>query len=186
MSQSDEIGISREALANALKTFELSMDSNQRSYAWERENARELFQDLQKAIDDDESEYFLGSIVVTRSDGHVVDGQQRLATTSILLAAMRDYCLENNDPARADEIERTYLFSRSFRTQEIAPRLSLGKRDHDFYTKRVLSRPGDPERNTEPDKTEIPIGAFWKLLKRRAREWSRLRLLSVQSKGPAS
>ena len=94
LSESNEIGICREALANALKTYSLSMDSNQRSYAWEKENARELFQDLQKAIDDNEPEYFLGSIVVTRSDGHVVDGQQRLATTSILLAATRDYCLK--------------------------------------------------------------------------------------------
>lgn len=147
-----EIGITREALANALKTFQLSMDSNQRSYAWDVQNVRELFQDLQKAISDNEAEYFLGTIVVTRSDGHVVDGQQRLATTSILLAAMRDYCLENNEPGRAQDIENTYLFSRSFRTQEIVPRLSLGKRDHDFYSKRILSRPGDPQRNTEPDK----------------------------------
>jgi hypothetical protein len=152
LTQSNEIGISREALANALKTFELSMDSNQRSYAWDKQNVVELFQDLQKAIVDNEPEYFLGSIVVTRSDGHVVDGQQRLATTSILLAAMRDYCLENGEEGRASDIEGKYLFSRSFRTQEIMPRLSLSKRDHDFYTKRILSRPNDPARNTEPDK----------------------------------
>jgi len=152
LSESNEIGISREALANALKTYELSMDSNQRSYAWEKENVTELFQDLQNAIDKNEPEYFLGSVVVTRSEGHVVDGQQRLATTAILLAAMRDYCLENNETTRAEDIERTYLFSRKFRTQEIVPRLSLSKRDQDFFRKRVLSRPGTPERDTEPDK----------------------------------
>jgi hypothetical protein len=151
---SSEIGISREALANALKTYELSMDSNQRSYAWEKENVLELFQDLHNAIDDSDPEYFLGSIVVTRSEGHVVDGQQRLATTMILLAAMRDYFVEVGDAGRAGDIETKFLFSKNFRTQEPIPRLTLNKRDHDFFKKRVLAKPGMPERNTEPDKNK--------------------------------
>ena len=40
------------------------------------------------------SEHFLGSIIVTKDAGgrpKVVDGQQRLATTLMLIAAMRDY-----------------------------------------------------------------------------------------------
>ena len=78
VSVSSEIGISHEALANILKTQELSMDSNQRSYAWEKENVQELFQDIQNAIAKGDPEYFLGSVVVTRSERHVVDGQQRL------------------------------------------------------------------------------------------------------------
>jgi hypothetical protein len=151
VSISSEIGIGHEALANILKTQELSMDSNQRSYAWEKENVKELFQDLQKAISEKEPEYFLGSIVVTRSEGHVVDGQQRLATTVILLAAMRDFLLENRDEARAVSIERDFLFRADFRTQEIIPRLKLNGRDNDFFKKRILSRPGLPERLTQPD-----------------------------------
>jgi hypothetical protein len=152
LSESNEIGISREALANALKTYTLSMDSNQRSYAWDRENVTELFQDLQAAIDDKEPEYFLGSIVVTRTAGHVVDGQQRLATTTILIAAMRDYCIENSEASRAEDLERDYLFSREFRSQQIIPHLSLSRRDHDFFMKRILSRPGEPARSVQPDK----------------------------------
>jgi hypothetical protein len=151
LEDSNEIGISREALANALKTNQLSMDNNQRSYAWGKENIIELFQDLQNAIDSNEPEYFLGSIVVTRRERYVVDGQQRLATTAIFLAAMRDYFLETDDVQRADSIERTYLLDRDFRSQEMVPRLSLSKRDHDFFRRRILSRPGSPERNTKPD-----------------------------------
>jgi hypothetical protein len=150
--ESNEIGISRESLANALKTYQLSMDSNQRSYAWEKENVTELFQDLQAAIDGDEPEYFLGSIVVTRAAGHVVDGQQRLATTAILIAAMRDYCVENGETNRAEDLEKGFLFHRDFRTQQVVPHLSLGKRDHDFFVKRILTRPTDPGRLVQPDK----------------------------------
>lgn len=148
---SSEIGIGHEALANILKTQELSMDSNQRSYAWEKENVKELFQDLQEAIAKNEPEYFLGSIVVTRSEGHVVDGQQRLATTAILLAAMRDFLLESKDESRASDIERDYLFRRDFKTQEVITRLTLNGRDNDFFKKRILSRPGTPERQVQPD-----------------------------------
>jgi hypothetical protein len=46
MTISSEIGLTREALAHALETFTLSMDSNQRSYAWEKDNVTELFQDI--------------------------------------------------------------------------------------------------------------------------------------------
>ena len=151
VSVSSEIGISHEALANILKTQELSMDSNQRSYAWEKENVQELFQDIQNAIAKGDPEYFLGSVVVTRSERHVVDGQQRLATTVILLAAMRDFLLENQDSNRAEDLERTYLFHRDFRTQEVISRLTLNRRDNDFFKKRVLGRPGTTERKTAPD-----------------------------------
>jgi hypothetical protein len=50
-----------------------------------------------------EGEYFLGSIVVTTRGAlpEVVDGQQRLATTTmtttILLAAIRDYLVKTKD-----------------------------------------------------------------------------------------
>jgi hypothetical protein len=152
MSITSKIGIGHEALANILKTRELSMDSNQRSYAWEPEHVLELFQDLQTAIDDKEPEYFLGSIVITTSEGHVVDGQQRLATTVILLASMRDYLLETGDEDRAIDIERDFLFHRDFRSQENVSRLTLNKKDHDFFQKRILSRPDEGGRSTPPAK----------------------------------
>lgn len=150
MTVSSQIDISHNALANILSTRELSMDINQRSYAWEKENVKELFQDLQEAIAGNEPEYFLGSIVLTRSEGHVVDGQQRLATTAILLAAMRDFLLENSDTERAGVIEHEYLFRRDFRTQEIVSRLTLNRRDNDFFKKYILSRRGAPDRSVKP------------------------------------
>lgn len=151
MTVSSKIGIGHEALANILKTQELSMDSNQRSYAWEKGNVEELFQDIQEAIANNEPEYFLGSIVVTSSEKHVVDGQQRLATTAIFIAAIRDYLLENSDEERAKDLERDYLFRRDFRTQEIISRLTLNGRDNDFFKKRILSRPDSPERRASPE-----------------------------------
>lgn len=71
----------------------------QRPYAWQVEQAETLLDDLLSAIGnlddntDDLESYFLGSIVVVKEEGNpdaeVVDGQQRLTTLTILLAAIR-------------------------------------------------------------------------------------------------
>lgn len=70
----------------------------QRAYAWTTEESEELFQDLIRAMDgyeesiDDAPPYFLGSIVIIKGDdpdAQVVDGQQRLTTLTMLLAALR-------------------------------------------------------------------------------------------------
>ena len=60
---------------------------NQRSYAWEAPHVQTLLEDLSGTISADGAPYFLGTVVLTQgADGRleVADGQQRLATTSIL------------------------------------------------------------------------------------------------------
>jgi uncharacterized protein with ParB-like and HNH nuclease domain len=66
----------------------LRVPENQRSYAWKKDHVTQLFQDFAPLP----KEYFLGSIVVVgNSSGiEVHDGQQRLATAMILVAAIRD------------------------------------------------------------------------------------------------
>ena len=70
----------------------------QRMYAWTTEHAGELLEDLLGYLgnsDDQMDElnpYFLGSIVLikgSRPEAQIVDGQQRLITLTILLAALR-------------------------------------------------------------------------------------------------
>ena len=70
----------------------------QRPYSWTTEQSEELFQDLIRAMDtfketDDElPPYFLGSILLSKGDepqAEIIDGQQRLTTLTMLLAAIR-------------------------------------------------------------------------------------------------
>ena len=73
--------------------FDYSIPSYQRPYAWTEVQAGELFSDLYDFFmkEKDES-YFLGSIVLIKEEGRpnseVIDGQQRLTTLTILLAAI--------------------------------------------------------------------------------------------------
>ncbi|MCU1340696.1 MAG: hypothetical protein JWN92_119 [Candidatus Acidoferrum typicum] len=90
----EQIAIDRETIGHALRDRALYVPIHQRSYAWEREHVTDLYQDFSKAIDDGGGEYFLGAIVVVKGAMdklEVNDGQQRLATSTILVAAIRDY-----------------------------------------------------------------------------------------------
>jgi len=62
----------------------------QRPYSWDRENIFEFWND---AIADSDGDYFIGSMVVFKSNGDfygVVDGQQRLTTIMMILCTLRN------------------------------------------------------------------------------------------------
>jgi uncharacterized protein with ParB-like and HNH nuclease domain len=148
----ERLEIGRQGIAKLIKDGSLSVPPNQREYAWKDEHVTDLYQDIAKAIGDDEPDYFLGSVVVAKNDGtlQVFDGQQRLATTVILIAAIRDYYLDRNDQQRASIIETDYLMSRNLSTLEPEPKLILSKTDHDFYLKRVLDQDSAVRNATRP------------------------------------
>lgn len=131
-----------EGLGNILKSKNLHVPQFQRSFSWEPSNVRALYEDIQSAIISKEQEYFLGSIVVSISSSNkyeLIDGQQRLATISILLSAMRNFLLKNNDEPRAKLIEQEYLFKKDFSTLGILPRLHLNEEDHNFFELYILN-----------------------------------------------
>src|ERR1700676_2630475 len=151
----DDINIRLDGLGHLIADKAISVPTYQRAYAWEEKHVRSLFQDIGAAIRTSQKEYFLGSIVAAPSaDGtEVVDGQQRLATAAILLAAIRDYFTSKGDIDRAKQIETTYLITKDFRTQEPLPRLKLNSLDRDFFVRTVLlhpkeRKPSEPERNS--------------------------------------
>lgn len=135
----------------------LRVPINQRSYAWKRAHVEDLFTDLNGAITKGSSEYFLGSIIVVNPPDQSVlielyDGQQRLATTMILIAAIRDFfAVSLKDPKVADIITGESLLSVSRRGIE-TPHFSLSAADNSFFVARVLREPNHPDRKAvKPD-----------------------------------
>jgi hypothetical protein len=153
MTTLQQIHIDLEGIAHVLADNRLRVPAFQRSYAWEEAHVTDLLQDLSTAIKDSGQEYFLGSIVVsTEHSGtlEVIDGQQRLATVTIILSRIRDYFIAQSEQSRADTLESEYLLKRDLRTQEAVPQLTLNETDNDFFQKAVLSRPGSPDRGIKP------------------------------------
>jgi hypothetical protein len=86
----------------------------------------------------------LGTIVLTRDSNRqweVADGQQRLATTAILIAAIRDYLIELGDTNGAKKYETDYLIEYDPRTKEHHPKLELNSEDNQFFAQTILKRP---------------------------------------------
>lgn len=142
-----------DGIGHLLKDRLFRVPPHQRSYKWDaEEHVRQLFRDVQDAMNGSES-YFLGMIVLksgaTKRDRvEIIDGQQRLATVSIFLAAVRDHFLtektaEGND--RAQEIQRIYLADRDLRTLESDPRLYLNTEDKDFFSDHIIKGVQIPE-----------------------------------------
>jgi hypothetical protein len=154
----ERINIELLGIGQAIYNKMLAVPFYQRSYAWEDKHILDLFSDTTNAIDTGESEYFLGTIVTTKNDTtrpEVSDGQQRLATVTILLSAIRDYFFNSptkENRTRAQNITYKYLYYQELRTLDTTPKLKLNDADNEFFSKRVLSNPDSSDRAITPAK----------------------------------
>ena len=148
MASTTQLDIKLSGLGQVIASGRHSVPIYQRSYAWKESHVEELLDDIAAAIHSEDDEYFLGSIVLTNSESDqpdVVDGQQRLATTVILLATIRNYLIANEQELKANEITRMYLSSRDLRTDELEPRLKLNSVDNDFFVDNVVANPNEKQ-----------------------------------------
>jgi hypothetical protein len=134
----------------------LRVPPNQRAYSWKAEQINDLLDDFESAMaesDAGEREYFLGSIVITASEDAsrpaVVDGQQRLASVTMIYAAIRDYLVDHGEKDTADDVEKEYLYSRHKWTKEGTARLKLSDEDADFFERTVVARVNSEARQTK-------------------------------------
>lgn len=126
--------------------FQFEIPDYQRPYSWQVEHAEELFDDLWtfREQEDKSEEYFLGSIVLIKGDASsqadVVDGQQRLTTLTILLAAIRDRL--SGHPKWGGAFDK-YIMEPGDVTLDLSakPRLFLRKKDREFF-EIYIQRPG--------------------------------------------
>jgi len=120
----------------------LRVPAYQRSFSWTKSEITDFWTDLQNIMYENQEKHFLGSMVfIHKSDNslEVVDGQQRLATVSLLLATIRDGFKKANDNLRAQHVETHYLCSRNLHTMEAFPKLMLNEIDNDFYSQIIES-----------------------------------------------
>src|SRR5689334_3097508 len=113
LDSSSAIGIASEHIGHLLADGFWRVPRYQRGYKWSETEVKELLTDIKDASQKTENEYFLGSIVAAVPKNEVpeiVDGQQRLATVSILIAAIRDaFFSELKDEETAILIQGKYL-----------------------------------------------------------------------------
>jgi uncharacterized protein with ParB-like and HNH nuclease domain len=119
----------------------------QRPYSWKKENWETLWEDLMSLYNDEvKGFYFLGSIVTQAIPGTadgispfiVIDGQQRLTTLTILLAALRN-CLKKTDSSIAQEVEELYLINK-FKKNDDVYKVLPTQDDREVYKSLIQSK----------------------------------------------
>lgn len=140
-------------IGSLLKDRLLGVPIYQRSYSWEEDQISDYWSDLRSAFAKSDPEYFLGTVVLTAeglADRHaVIDGQQRLATTAMLLAAVRAEYNERGDD-RALIVQTNYLADRDLESGEVSPHLTLNSDDDAFFRALVIA--GDDAAGVEQTK----------------------------------
>ncbi len=117
----------------------------QRNFSWTTSEAETFWQDLShfdNSYPGDnilDQEYFLGSIVIVDDNvSHLLlDGQQRLATSAILISVMRDYLARYNRDA-ATRVSTRYLTDFDDAQNRNTFKLTLNRYDRDFFRREIL------------------------------------------------
>ena len=132
----DRIDANLDGIGHLISDKKIETPPYQRSFAWKEDQVIDLLRDISDAIRANAPEYFLGTIVLTPGETqrfHVVDGQQRLASTTIFLSEIRNYFTNNDDSERAGIVQSDYIAQRDRRSLEAQPNLMLNQSDNPFF-----------------------------------------------------
>ena len=133
----------------------LAVPQFQREYAWREDEVDKLLRDFSRAKRIGPQSYFLGSIVLSAGNPlEVIDGQQRLATSSILLSVVRDFLISLNRDSQAESIELQFLKQTGFEDGQVSSRLTLNVDDRAFFWQAIVCREGSTERNSASPRFE--------------------------------
>jgi uncharacterized protein with ParB-like and HNH nuclease domain len=146
----------------------------QRHYSWRKQNWERLLGDLWTLLDDEQndSQHFMGPLVCTPMNlvpGEVprfqlIDGQQRLTTLTILLAALRDVAKDMGIEELVEDVTIDYLVLR---------------KKKDLQRFKVIPRIGDREvlaavidGKIEKQQYRQPVAQAWRFFRQAIAEWA--------------
>ena len=118
---------------------------HQRDFAWPIGAVEQFLEDIVGAMRDGDSEYFLGLIVLVNLDApsgqryQILDGQQRLATTTMVYAAIRQWLRDRGMDEDALKIQNDFIGVSDIGEEEAEPRLVLNLQNRTLFQEIVVS-----------------------------------------------
>lgn len=146
----------RQLIGNGLR---YEIPKFQRDYTWEKEQWDDLWQDIMMLLSDEETEHYMGYLVLQTSDNKdftVIDGQQRLTTISIITLSVLK-CLDNliqsginveQNTKRKDNLQKSYIGYVNPVTLISSNKLKLNRNSDDYYRNYMVLLRDLPIRNT--------------------------------------
>jgi uncharacterized protein with ParB-like and HNH nuclease domain len=124
----------------------------QRDYSWNEENWEDLWQDILELHRDSTASHYMGALVLQNipsfeKEFTIIDGQQRLATLSIIAIAVVEKIKElssqgeesDKNEERQDILRRTYLSDKDPRSLRQSSKLLLNENNNDFYQSNLIN-----------------------------------------------
>lgn len=153
-----EIDATKKTLEEVLTSGRHEIPRYQRPYAWNDQNIRDFWNDILTSDDP----HFLGSMVTSGSASagyELIDGQQRLVTTLILLCALRDLYELEGEESLASGIE-TFI---RFADRNGVDRNRLANRDiaaNNRLKDTIIAKEGDREARPDFTKDSLEFRAY--------------------------
>jgi len=119
---------------------QFAVPEHQRSFAWTTEEVEDFLTDVSEALKKGAPDYFIGLIVLlgpVETVWQILDGQQRLATTTMIYAAIRDWLKARNHNADAKQIQDEFIAVRQL-GGSLIPRLQLNVENRDIFNRNVV------------------------------------------------
>jgi len=108
-----------QTIESVFKKGQYIIPEYQREYDWTDTNLQEFLDDINSS---EEENYFIGHMVCEGNYNgdkfHVIDGQQRITTITIMLSTIRDIFVEKTLIDLADGLHYPYIFAKNRDNQE--------------------------------------------------------------------
>jgi len=125
----------------------LAVPEHQRSFSWAPEDVEQFIEDIHTAFSINAVDYFVGVIVLQtgiNNEWVILDGQQRLTTSTIFYAAMRDWLIARGFKDDSQQLESEFIGVRQL-GGTYSSRLTLNSENKELFQKFVLNGSSDAE-----------------------------------------
>jgi len=133
-----------------------AVPDHQRDYSWPTGAVEQFIEDIDMALKNNEPDYFIGLIVLVEpSSGEpwqILDGQQRLATSTMIFSSIRSWLMENGFEKEAQKIQERYIGTSELGEEKDRPRIFLNVKDKDIFESTVANQVSDDSLETQRKK----------------------------------
>lgn len=147
----------------------------QREYSWQDDEVADFWGDLRNHLDADS--YFLGLVILTEEEGeqkgkrrHVVDGQQRMVTLTLLAAGLYHEAVARGRDALADRIQADFLRSIDYDSDETDPRVRLSDEADDKTLQTILDTGEVPADSSDEGSVSARMARSFKYLREQLKQ----------------
>lgn len=153
----------RQLMGNGLR---YEIPKFQRDYTWEIEQWDDLWHDINVLRKNEESDHYMGYLVLQTSDNknfQIIDGQQRLSTLSIMilvvLKCLNDLAINNidsdNNIKRMETLRNSYIGYLDPVTLISNNKLKLNRNSDDYYRQHLVLLKDLPLRNINSSEKQL-------------------------------